>query len=324
MNSAFRILVFAVIAIAALWIFSTFFAPLFVPPSQFSESIQRGLVSAKAQIGQATSMGYLEIPSGTTFSKAGFAHEKTDVVFECNNPTYCCDRGIACNQKTAWNEQHLTFNQTQRVPVFARCQFEFEFFACRIFFGQKPAQVAISAVSIPKQIDLSEQNTLSFSSNIQNTGEQPALEGLVEVFLQKKTGNPQAPDFQTVFSQQQVLSELESNQSTVLNWTIPLLEAAEYRVHIQAKSENAGMDTKDHELRLLNAPTPCQALIVQPTQNEFDSQTGLCTTRFFCANCNLAVECRAKWQMAQPGTEFEIGDPTFAQTVLVSTQNECN
>lgn len=323
MNSAFRILVFAVVAVAALWIFSTFFAPLFNPPTQFTETIQRGLQSAKAQVGQVTSMGNLEIPSGTFFSNATFANEKTDLVFECNNPQYCCEKGAVCNQKTAWNEQRVTFNQAQRIPAFTRCQFEFEFFACKIFFGQKPAQVTIEPVSIPNQIDLAKQNTLSFSTRIQNTGEQTAVQGLAEVFFQKKMETGPMADFQTVFSQQQLFSELPSNQSTVLNWTIPLEKNGEYRLRIQAKSDNAGMDISDHEFRLFNEATACQALTSQAPQTEFDSQTGLCTTKFACVNCNLAVDCRLQWQNAQPQTDFQIGDPGFAQTVVVSTASEC-
>ena len=322
MNETFRLLVFGIVAAALIWVFLTNFAPLFFPQQNVHAIIQSGLQTAKTKPGTILSLGNLRISEQTILTARAFSEPGTDTVLECNHPSFCCDKGQTCPSKIVWSETQLLGNRNQELAVFVRCKQAFDFFACRIFAGQKPAQLKIQNQAFETTLDLASQTDWEINTTIANAGNQPSQTGFVRLELQKKTGEPDS--WQKLAEQQQSLETLLPGATIQIQFSIPIFETGTYRAIVRAESDNAGYEEKTAGFNALNQGGNCTAETNRETETIFDSQTQDCIEKFFCIGCSFAAQCKQEWENAQPQKTFEIGDSTFAQTATPGTIETCN
>ncbi len=318
--NVFRLLVYAIIAVALLWFFFTYLEQFFNPPSNAIEKIEWGIQTAKLQPGQAIPLGILVFSEKTGLSKSLFSETGTDSILECNSQSFCCDKGVACGNKAVWTEEHLSFNQKQLVPAFVRCKTEYDFFACKVFVGSAPAQLELKNINPEKTVDLQTKNQWSLSVEIQNTGKNDSLPGIATIRVSKKQ---ESGEKKPVGSQQKNFETIAPGQTALLNLDFPIAENGDFEAVVRVESDNAGYAEQTVSFQAINQPNPCRALNQQARTKEFDSQTSECTEKFFCAECITSTECKQQWQQIFPEKDFEIGDSSFVQTRTAETAENC-
>ncbi|MBU0636181.1 hypothetical protein KKE06_04100 [Candidatus Micrarchaeota archaeon] len=317
----FRLLVAAIVALAFLWIFFTYLAPLFAQPTNEIEKIFEGLPLAKTSPGQTTSLGIIAFSRDDILRSSAFSESGTDTILECNSPFHCCDKGNRCGSKARWDEQQIQFSQHQNTPVFLRCDEQFDFFACTIFVGQKPPQIELQEPSFETTLDLAVKNMFSVSIDIQNTGEAPSKPGLIEWRLLKKTdGLFESP---AIVIGQEPFESLFPLETTTTRIEVTVGVEGDYQLHLKAIAEDAGFEEQIIEFQASNQSNPCRALTQQAIQKTFNTIARLCTEKFFCTECYLATHCKQAWEQERPELSFELGDYSFTQTISISTQQEC-
>lgn len=318
--NVFRLLVYAIIAVALLWFFFTYLEQYFNPPSNTIEKIEWGIQTAKLGPGQAIPLGILVFSEKTGLSKSLFSETGTDSILECNSPAYCCDKGTACSGKAVWNEEHVSFNQKQVIPAFVRCKTEYDFFACKVFVGEQPAQVWIKKIEFEKRLDLQAKNQWTVLVEIQNTGKLSMLPGIAVLTMKKRLEDGSK---RTIGSREKQSPAIEAGQSQAIEIVFPVSENSEFEATLRLESDNAGYDEETVEFAAINQPSPCRALNQQARTKEFDAQNNECIEKFFCAECVASTECKQKWLAVFPEKEFEIGDSTFVQTRSAGTEQSC-
>jgi hypothetical protein len=318
--NVFRLLVYAVIAAALLWFFFAYLQQFFVPPSQAIESIQQGIEQAKLVPGKTIAVGTLVFSEKTSLGSSLFSGKGTDSLLECNNPSFCCDKGIACSQKAFWNDEQMTFSNQQAIPAFIRCKTEYNFFACKVFVGSAPSQLELESVNPEKTVDLRSGSQWKASIEIQNKGSIASVPGTATVTVSKKQANGEK---EVLGIRPFAFESIAPGQSALLEIAFPLAENGEFESLIHIESDNAGFAEQTVQFQAVNQPSACRALTQQPTVKEFDAPTGECIEKFFCADCMASVECEQQWQLVYPEKSFEIGDYSFVQTRETGSEQSC-
>lgn len=320
--NVFQLLVAAIVTMTLLWVFFAYFAPLFNPPTDVIPQIQAGLRQAKVTPGQALPLGNLVFAENTALTAQGFSEKGTDTIIECNNVEFCCDKTVHCQKKAFWNEKQIVFSQRQTIPTFGRCKLQFDFFACTIFFGQKPPQLELKNLSFEKTVDLKTKTQWIVSGELSNTGKAESAEGIAKLTVSKKGAN-NAPSI-PMGSREQPVKGLAPGEKTPVEFSILVSENGDFEAVLRIESDNAGSIEQQVEFKAINNPNPCRALNQQTTQKFFDAEKKECIEKFFCADCSFAVECKKQWQAIFPQKQFEIGDPSFAQTTqFMTSADEC-
>jgi len=318
--NVFRLLVYAIIAVALLWFFFTYLEQFFSPPSNAIEKIELGIQTAKLQPGKTVSLGTLVFSEKTGLSKSLFSETGTDSILECNSQSFCCDKGVACGGKAIWTEENLSFNQKQLVPAFARCKTEYSFFACKVFVGSAPAQLELKSVNPEKTVDLQTKNQWRLSVEMQNTGKNDSLPGIATLTVSKKQGNGEK---KPVGSRQKNFETIAFGQTALLDIDFPIAENGDFEAVVRIESDNAGYAEQTVSFQAINQPSPCRALNQQARTKEFDNSSNECIEKFFCAECTTSTECKQKWLVIFPDKNFEIEDSTFVQTRTTGTAENC-
>lgn len=328
MNSM-RLLVMAVVVLALLFVFFSDFLRFFQPVQSTVEPIQNALTVAKLSQGKAIVISSPAYKTAGGLAKETFEDRGTQTVFECNSPFFCCDQDLACTDKTRWSQQRVTFGQNQTIPTFVRCHSQFDFFACRIFFGQKPSQLELANISYPKTVDLASEPNVSLSAHVQNTGTLQNLPGTATLKVQKKQSD--SIELITLQTFSQAIEPLAAQTTTPrpvasqsLFFSIPLQTAGDYVLTLRVQSDNAGFDEREILIQVTGqTASSCEADTNRPPEKSFNTETSECATKYFCQNCRFGFECKNAWQTLEPETPFDIGDATFAQILELTVESEC-
>lgn len=323
MASAFSLLMVAVIAVALLYVFADRFSDLFTVKTDPIPRLASAVFSAKSSAGQTSGLGKVLFSGQSGLSGSAFSDSKTDLVFECNDPKFCCDSGADCASKIKWNAKTLTFGSSVNVPVFVRCNEKYGFFACSIFFGLKPSQLELSGFEYPSSFDLAVNRPFSVALEVKNSGELVASPGIMTLKITKRqpTGAMQELPFK---GREKELNGLGPNEfQRIAIGPVELDSPGNYEIVIRAESDNAGFDEKKLPLSVTgSAASACRAKTEVAPLKIWNSDTSECVTKFFCENCALGIDCRDSWQQVNSGA-FELGDFSFAQTTEILTQDQC-
>ncbi|MFH0955122.1 MAG: hypothetical protein V1777_03380 [Candidatus Micrarchaeota archaeon] len=323
MASAFSLLVVAVIAVALLYVFADRFLDLFTVKTDPIPKLTSAVFSAKSFSGQASGLGEVEFSGQSGLSSSAFSDSKTDLVFECNDPKFCCDSGADCSSKIRWNSKALTFGASIKVPVFVRCNEKYDFFACTIFFGLKPGQLELSGFEYPSSFDLSANRPFSVALEVKNSGALVASPGIVTVKITK--AQPTGVMLELPFKgREKELNSLGPSEFQRLSiGPIELDSPGNYEIVVRAESDNAGFDEKKLPLKVTGSQaSDCRPITEVAPLKIWNSDTSECMSKFFCENCSLGIDCRDAWQAASSGS-FELGDFSFSQTTEILTQDQC-
>ncbi len=306
----FQLLVAAIITITLMFLFFSQFSDFFLPPSVLKEKIAFALDQARLSDGRTIPIGRMDIRENDSFSAAGFLDSTMDLLFECNNPEFCCARNSDCSLGTFWDGERISFKKKIAVDVFARCEKSFDLFICTVFFGKSPGQLDILDSNAASLIDLSTAYSFPFELSVKNSGSYPVLNGLARLELFSLSEGLR----EQMLVREIGFSELLPGQSKQMVFDVQLNRQGSWEAVFSVSGDRAGKATKKISFVAVNEQLiHCKAQLNQPIQTVLDEELGKCVSKFFCADCSLGSQCLKAWQKADPEKVFEEGDFSFAE-----------
>ncbi|MDD5163297.1 MAG: hypothetical protein PHD95_03760 [Candidatus ainarchaeum sp.] len=282
--NVFKMLVFAIAAIALIYVFYSLL-PYFFPGKDAFALLSNNLNGAQLNEGKSI---FLDI---TFKEKEGLAAQNFDaanrsIAFECNNPKICCNINENCGL-IEWDERRILFNSAKTILTASRCSFSGNMYACRIYFGEAPAQLAFKKTEIKKTIDLSSEPA-EISIEIENSGKQEMLFGSlkIDVFQKFFEGGVWQKKFFTGASKVIPLNRLLGGEKTKMQVPLELFEGS-FEISLVAFGENSGSDQNKIAVEVSGTENCIAENCDYP---ELDSG-GECRTTCYCQKCMLVDSC---------------------------------
>ncbi len=287
MASPFRLLVYAIVAIAVTGLAYMIFVPWLFPLPDNIELIEKSLRASETGQGKSfISETYFQ--NGEGFAGESFDTSSRNVAFICNNASLCCPRDRECSLPIEWEGRQIKFNESRTVLVTTRCQLDFGLFACTVYVGEKPAQIEIDSVQVPEEADLS-GGAMCFEVQFSNTGNQDAFETVVSIEVFEKyfeDGKWRERAYEEA-SESVVAGELKAKQSMQKTVCINLNQNGPFRAMVKAAGLEAGFDEKSVQFTAINAPGSCMPAYCEMPE----LSSGKCMARCQCQNCMLGSKC---------------------------------
>jgi len=311
----------AIAAVALMVFFYQFMAPFFSAPGQNEKSIRDAIENAKLKNNQTVSVGMLLVNQGEGFASKPFSDLAVDLQIECTSPSYCCDRSVACEKGALWDSSRVLFQSRQEIPFFVRCEQLFNFFACSLFVGSKPAQVSIESLFVSPVVDLSVDSKVPFLVKIKNTGSVRGVSNTVFLRLFVRKDGELVP----VSFRELPVGELEAQESQTVSFEVILNQIGDMEAQVEVTGEKAGSDSKTINFKSVGVvQSNCRAITDAPPQTSFDSENDLCKKKFACEECVLAAQCLFAWKNADPNQSFVEGDFLSAWVLSTPVNGHCD
>ncbi|MDO8633780.1 MAG: hypothetical protein Q7K34_00640, partial [archaeon] len=230
-SSVFRLVVFAIIAIALVALVTVFFPQT---PSEPEKEISALIDFAKSIEGKAATK-MLVLEKGKFFDAKNFDDATTSVSFRCNG-LECSDEKIKASERT------LYVRERTQAQVSARCNSGPNLWGCKVYFGKKPAQVEVSVFSMQKEVDIS-RGEVSGSFEVANTGELSATSVQTTARLFRKSffdGKDTLNLFAEPFYDTE--QEIQPGKSKGISFSFPVREEGDFVVEVFSRGEEAGFD----------------------------------------------------------------------------------
>jgi hypothetical protein len=296
----FKMLVFSIIAIALIYIFYAFL-PYFFPEKNAFALLSNNLNGAQLKEGKSV---FLEISFGKNenFAAQNFDAANRSVVFECNNPRICCNMNEKCGL-TEWDERKMGFNSAKTIITATRCSFSENMYACKIYFGDAPAQLVLKKTEAKKTIDLSKE-PVEISVEIENSGKQPMLFGQLKIdVFQKYLENGVWQKKFSEASKTIPLNRLLGGETTKMVVS-PALSEGTFEINLIASGENSGSDQN----KIIIEITGTENCIANGCDNP-KTMAGQCKTTCYCTSCMLGISCEKAIKEKKP-EEIGLGTGT--------------
>ncbi len=287
MPLGFKLLVFAIAAVLLLAIFYTFIAPLFFPGTNTIAEIEKSLKNAETGLGEGFGK-QLTFEAGAAVRGVSFDTRTRNVVFSCNSAALCCPKGEKCSDAIEWSERRVIFREAITVETTARCEEQAGLFACKIYFGETPAQVKIAGIEAEQQFDLS-MGKPTVVVSVENTGSKEIFQGAVDVKvaqLSLRDGQWQETFIATAGKTENLGGLLPDERKEVaveLNINVD----ARFKVEVTASGLDAGHDSNTIYFNTSGAASSCAAEKCDSPQ----LSAGECTARCYCTGCMLGSDC---------------------------------
>ncbi|MDD5148182.1 MAG: hypothetical protein PHH08_01830 [Candidatus ainarchaeum sp.] len=289
--NVFRMLVFAVVAIALIYIFFGIL-PNILQNKDSGELLLNNLKGAQLKEGKPV---FLDI----TFNNSGFSAKQFDtenrsVAFECNNAKICCNASDKCGL-IEWDERKISFKDARTILTAARCSFSGGMYACKIYFGSEPAQIGFKKVEAKKTIDLSEEPA-EISVELENSGKQPMLSGQLNANVFQKyleAGTWKKKLFEAA-SKTMPLNRLLPGERAQMRIPLDILEG-NFEIELIAYGENAGSDTNTVALKIIGTESCIANGCDIPRMTN-----GECRQACYCEACMLGASCEEATKKANP------------------------
>lgn len=298
---AFEIIIYAIAAIALVFVLYSIIMPFFSPESNF-EKIKEAIQNAKItpNLGKTNYLGALNYPKGEIIFTNSF--DKTEMLLgvECTNPQDCCPmKGQSkeeCKKPIEWDNTFFAARQNKIIHTYARCTKTEGLYLCKIYLGASPAQAKIEKIT--------SQGTTPFggeklSATIKNSGATLLAGGTSSLQLSKKiSGEWIITDY---LAQPQSTELLMPGETAQIEWEINPQNTGEYRSIIKFEAQNAGFDEKSFDFNK-NANLLCTATEIGETL--FEEESKKYREMHKCTGCNFAHECVAAWSQEQSEKTF--------------------
>jgi len=311
-NSVFKLAIFAIVAIAVLFLVLNFF------PSQSTDTIKelrQLLVYAKGNEGKSVSKE-IQIEKDMFFDAAKiFDDDTTSVSFACSS-IECSTGGLHIEERQFYSEKKTSTTAS------ARCFLSGNLYGCRIYFGLKPAQVGVKEIALGEEIDLAVEDAF-VTIKVENSGELTATNVFTTAKIFKKTvvegketENLYAPEI-TDFA-----AEIIPGNSVTISFNLPIEDDGDFRLEVTAFGDEAGQDTKSFDFSVSNAQSVSECTPTTQDEPFFSSQENACLTKFNCEKCDLAFECRQAWEQTGE-TGLESASKGFALKTTPLQNGQC-
>jgi hypothetical protein len=303
MPNPFKLLVMAIAAVLLLMVFFAFIAPLFFPKPDPAEQISLLLLNAETLLGKGSS-NTVYFNSGSAFQGISFDSPLRNANFSCNSATICCPKGAKCPAAVEWDDRKIIFSEARAIETTARCNSEYGIFTCKIYFGEKPAQIEISSARAEKEFDLSKGKPKIFAT-LKNSGGQQMLQGTIDAkVMQLVSENGREEEIPIASAAKtETIGSLDSGKETQIAIELSVREEGKYKAMLTASGLEAGFDEKSVSFTAKGATDECIA-------NSCDAPaaaTGKCIARCYCSNCLVGSKCAQKLKETGSST---LGLPT--------------
>ncbi|MDP2974529.1 MAG: hypothetical protein Q8N60_05750 [Candidatus Diapherotrites archaeon] len=290
MPNPFKLLVMAIATVLLLMVFFAFIAPMFFPKQDPAEQISLMLLNAETLLGKGSS-NTVQFNSGSAFQGISFDSPVRSVNFSCNSATICCPKGAKCPAAIEWDDRKIIFNEARAIETTARCEQQYGIFTCKIYFGEKPAQIEIISARAENEFDLSEGNPKIFAT-LKNSGSQEMLQGTIDakvVQLVSQNGGEEEIPIASA-AKTETIGSLNAGEQKEIGIELNLREGGKFKAIITASGLEAGFDEKSVSFTAKGAADECIA-------NSCDAPsaaTGKCIARCYCSNCLIGSRCAQK------------------------------
>ncbi len=312
-NSVFKLIIFAVIALALIYAAINFFPKT---ESDNIKELRQLLLSAKGNEGKTISKKlFLEKDLAIDAAKI-FDDQTTSVSFSCNTPQ--CNNG-----DLIVDERKFISTKTTQLDVHARCQLGTNLYGCKLFFGLKPQQVEITKIELPTQIDLANNNSTALIE-IENTGQLTAINVKTTIKVYKKTILNGAENLQLYAPEEIEFTEsLEPQEKKATQIPLLIMDNGDYLLEVNVEGLDAGKDKKTFEFSASNAQAFSNCVATTSDQAFYSESEGKCITKYFCQECEFAFECQVAWQEKEPIENFESASREYALTAKEPLNGQC-
>ena len=299
MNLSFRMLVYAIIVVAILFIIYTIYLNVF-PPKSFADELKDGLATANTQafLGEYFLITRRPIPGGTIVNRGFFDTENMSVSFECTSAGECCPRGELCEKPVEWDYDKLSFKNEVTSSVSVRCIRYGGTPACKFYFVELPAQAKINSAELIEQ----DGKEAGVSIEVENAGKQTLTLGQLSLALYKDVkGDWVDTEF---VSAPRELESLEEGKKHRFLWDFDFEVGGNYMAEFKFEGSNAGFDTaqvtidvKGFEACDIDRREPETIAIIDSDQFR---------EIHYCIGCNTAYECLSAWNREYPEFDYEL------------------
>ena len=304
----YRILVYSIVLVVAIYFILTYLAPLFFPQEDPVELLREKLDDAQFASGKSVSQ-LMNFPSGSSITAGLFDTGSRSVNFECNDYSFCCPLNEDCG-KAEWDERSIYFPAFQRMTATTRCRPAAGLHACTIYFGVKPAQLEITSFPEDADVDFGQKLVYGLEVKVKNVGEKVAAGEIANsftVFRVYQTVQGEQKDFQ--FELKENLKNLYPGGEERVVFDLPrerFTLDGEYLLEFKTESSAAGFEERELRLNLSNLPSTCKTGF----EGEAEMVAGQCQRKLFCQGCLLASACANAWENLK-GKELPLVDPAY-------------
>ncbi len=317
MNGPMKLLVYSIASIIIISLLTLIIFPMLFPEGNNLAIFENNLKAAETGLGFGFT-SELEVKQGDGFGGKTFDSTTKNVIFQCNSSTLCCPQGQECDLAIEWGSKMVKFNKTKDITTTTRCKKEYTIYTCTIYFGERPAQIEIDSLKVPKKVDL-EKESPTFEITFSNTGGLDALQTTVEIeifrryleegrWIEKRIEN---------ISTVENFGVLDKGKSKTETIEIKLNENGLFKTRIRASGLEAGFDEKIVQFEVTGANTGCIASHCEEQRLIEEN----CITRCHCNNCLFGSNCTEKLLQADNVTLQlipEIDLKNYEQEVLGS------
>jgi len=320
--SPFRLLIYAIIAIALISLIILFVFPLLEEKEDAFKEIETAIEKAEQQEGKAVEQKEILFREGSINTK-NFEQKSRLVWFECNSPALCCDKNFECGKGVRWNDRAVFFTQKQKMNVSARCTIEQGLYLCRVYFGTMPAQIEIKELEGLEEKDLSKNQLYEATAKYANIGNIEAFFVKGKAKLYKYAFEENQKKEILIQEKELELNELKAGEAGKASFLFSLSSNGEYKIEARIEAENGGFDIQEMDFNAINSPaSACKATQAETTAN-YNEETKKCEKKYYCTNCNFAFECLAEWNKKMPEKGFELESRNYALEVFEAAEGSC-
>ncbi|MBM3282324.1 MAG: hypothetical protein FJY86_03220 [Candidatus Diapherotrites archaeon] len=325
--NVFKLLVTAVLAGTAIYFITGLMAPLFVPQTNLSKSVDELLLEAQAQLGENSSKEINTYPD-QTLNARNYDNITRNVAFTCAG-SECCPFLENCTQNVGATPEIIRFFKNGKTTLSARCEkSESELHTCNVYVGKIPAQLKFMNVDAPVGT-FQAGETITFNMVLFNTGEvdTTAVTARIQVWEKQFENGKEVEKIS--YENENNLGSISARKTTSTSLSAIPSNQGSYRIIIRASAENAGYVEDEY---LLNVGgeiiSTCAVDNDTPFEKKYDSFENVCREKRYCTGCGFAFECRNAWESVSTipqGWYFDTqrGESTFTYILSPTTNGEC-
>ncbi|MBI5553189.1 MAG: hypothetical protein HY917_00430 [Candidatus Diapherotrites archaeon] len=294
MDSPFRLVVFAAVALAVLWLMGSLF--LFPSPDPVV-LLKSRLDSAELSLGKTDSFK-ADLQEGFVLASKSLKTASRSVRFSCNALNYCTPDQLDARADLVF------VKKSRSVPVSVRCISRFALDECTVYWGQPPAQVRWKEFRLmdETQTDVAE-GPLEFSAVLVNEGPLKAVDvnvGTQTFFESVQNGVKRLQPYSVNEFSQDV--NLMPGEEKEFRFPLSVEDAGSFSVQLTALGLDAGMDSRTLSVQTVRSRlSECSAVSLNaPTEDG-----GQCTVDCVCSDCRFAFECADACRAKFPDYPFD-------------------
>ena len=298
--SPFRIIVVAIIVIALIYLIFQFF------PQSNEETLKeigKALDFAELNEGKLHSVN-LNLGKDLALNGDIFDSRTRSVRFECGSAETCGGEKISFI-----DSRRLLVKEFFPLEAFFRCVRKETINDCVVYFGESPANLEVSGLSIDGNVKAFEQAQATFK--IENTGSLNSLGSYytIKVYSVKKEGLEELRVLK--LEQRGVVNELAAAESQTVAWQFSVQSPGKYVLQVTAEGEDSGKSVSELEFTAVEGVNPS---CVTTGEGKTFLENDVCKTEHLCEGCNFGFECKQVWEAGGlPGITDFYPDKVFTE-----------